>query len=725
VAANTSLRETEMSLHRIGPYEVEGLLGEGGIGRVYVARDTVLGRQVAIKALRPEMSHDSNLIERFFSEAKSLANLNHPNIATLYTLQVEGQGAYMIMELINGCTLNDLLARVHRLSVRESLAIVAQAVAGLAYAHRRGVIHRDIKPSNLMVTDEGVVKIMDFGIARVLGSQQLTRAGEFYGTLAYASPEQIRSDPIDARADLYSLAIVLYRLLAGAPPFTENSDYGLMTAHLQTPPPPLRERVPNVDPDTETALMRALAKQPQDRFSSVEEFGRAVGAAAIRGESIDIVQEIYARVIGGSKSDATRIVEWKTVAEREPIGARQYAESGPAKREPASEKRIPQLSGSRGAVKLALAAAAVLGAALTYVVFWPTPMSDRALSEASSSTASPSVRPSDRGSAGSVASTASDLPARSAKETEAVSTSGPAANPSPSAKPGNAGPEAGPRPDAATTEQSARASSSEPVSPASPGDQQPPSPQPSSVAPAPVVAIVEPPKPVPPVQNEPSLSPAPANPTDSEATWSAEEKRELQRALHTLGHFQGEPDGDFGQRTRVAIKQFQSFASEPETGTLTAEQGTMLRGMARRLTASLEEPATSPKGISATMVRGGAQRYARGWSFEKGTGNAHDAAEAVYWYRLAAADGDPRALTNLGTLMARGQGIERPDPEAARLLWWAAATHGEATAMFNLGTMFERGISVAADPATARKWYERAASRNHPQARAALKRLGG
>jgi peptidoglycan hydrolase-like protein with peptidoglycan-binding domain len=238
-----------------------------------------------------------------------------------------------------------------------------------------------------------------------------------------------------------------------------------------------------------------------------------------------------------------------------------------------------------------------------------------------------------------------------------------------------------------------------------------------------VVAIVEPPKPVPPVQNEPS--PAPGNAGDNEAVWSAEERRDVQRALHTLGHFQGEPDGDFGPRTRVAIKQFQSFASEPDTGTISAEQRKMLLGMARRLTASLEDPATSPKGISATMVRGGAQRYARGWSFEKGTGNAHDAAEAVYWYRLAAADGDPRALTNLGTLMARGQGIEQPDPEAARLLWWAAATHGEATAMFNLGTMFERGIGVAADPATARKWYERAASRNHPQARAALKRLGG
>ncbi|MBV9152419.1 MAG: protein kinase, partial [Alphaproteobacteria bacterium] len=132
--------------HKIGPYDVEGLLGEGGIGQVYAARDPLLGRRVAIKTLRPEMGRDRKLIERFYVEAKSLGNLNHPNITTLHALQLEGQEAYMVMELINGSTLNDLLARVRRLSVRESLAVVAQAVAGLTYAHRRGVVHRDIKP---------------------------------------------------------------------------------------------------------------------------------------------------------------------------------------------------------------------------------------------------------------------------------------------------------------------------------------------------------------------------------------------------------------------------------------------------------------------------------------------------------------------------------------------------------------------------------------------------
>ena len=134
------LTVTDVTPRRIGPYEIQGLLGEGGIGQVYAAEDTLLGRKVAIKALRPELSRDRNLIERFYVEAKSLANLNHPNITTLYALQLEGQDAFMVMELVRGYTLNDLLAKVRRLGLRESLAVVAQAEAGLGYAHRRGVI---------------------------------------------------------------------------------------------------------------------------------------------------------------------------------------------------------------------------------------------------------------------------------------------------------------------------------------------------------------------------------------------------------------------------------------------------------------------------------------------------------------------------------------------------------------------------------------------------------
>src|SRR5436305_5617809 len=302
---------TDLTPRRIGPYEVEELLGEGGVGQVYAARDTLLGRRVAIKTLRPEMSRDRNLIERFYVEAKSLANLNHTNITTLYALQMEAQEACMVMELINGCTLNDLLTRVHRLNLRESLAVVAQAVAGLRYAHRRGVIHRDIKPSNLMVTDEGVLKIMDFGIARVRGSQQMTRTGDFQGTLAYASPEQIRGEHVDERSDIYSLAIVLYKMLAGVVPFDGVGDYALMTAHLQTPPPPLRGRVPELDVPIEGALMQALAKRPDDRYASVAEFGRAVGAAALRNEAVDILQELFDRAFR-EDAEATKIISTRS-----------------------------------------------------------------------------------------------------------------------------------------------------------------------------------------------------------------------------------------------------------------------------------------------------------------------------------------------------------------------------------------------------------------------------
>ena len=186
-----------MNGRRIGPYQLLDVLGEGGIGQVYMARDTVLGRHVAIKMLRPELEdRDRSFITRFHNEAQSLGDLGHANITTLYALHLEGQEPFMVMELVHGHTLEAVLARVHRFPVSESLAVVAQITAGLAFAHRRGVIHRDIKPANLMVTDAGVLKIMDFGIARVRGTRRLTRAGQMFGTLLYASPEQIKGNDV-------------------------------------------------------------------------------------------------------------------------------------------------------------------------------------------------------------------------------------------------------------------------------------------------------------------------------------------------------------------------------------------------------------------------------------------------------------------------------------------------------------------------------------------------
>src|SRR5580700_10154670 len=267
----------------IGQYEIRELLGEGGLGQVHAAFDTVLQRNVAMKSLRPEMLSDTNFVERFRAEATSLARLNHPNITTIYSLIPDGKNLYMVMELVRGHTLDDILKeRNAPIAARESLAIIAQAADGLAYAHSMGVIHRDIKPSNLMIAENGVLKIMDFGIARVRGSQRLTRSGSIVGTLAYMAPEQLRGEEGDEACDIYSLAIVLYELLTGAPPFSANSEYDLMQAQINERPARLISRVPGLDSKVETAIMRALSKKPNQRFASARAFSDALGASAMR-----------------------------------------------------------------------------------------------------------------------------------------------------------------------------------------------------------------------------------------------------------------------------------------------------------------------------------------------------------------------------------------------------------------------------------------------------------
>ena len=296
-----------MTSRFIGRYEVTGLLGKGGIGQVYEARDTQLGRRVAIKALRPEYSADQGFLARFQAEAAALANLSHPNITGLYDLlPLDGQ-LYMIMELVRGHTLEAVLARCKRLGVREALAVVAQTVAGLSYAHQQDVIHRDIKPSNLMLTESGVLKIMDFGIARVRGSQRLTRAGSIVGTMTYVAPEQIKGGEGDEQSDEYSLACVLYEMLSGDPPFQGETDYDLIKAHVERRPPPLAERIPDVPAPVEQALMRALAKAPEERFASIEAFSRALGAEAIQGQAPEVIRTHVLPLAGPVVSKAERI----------------------------------------------------------------------------------------------------------------------------------------------------------------------------------------------------------------------------------------------------------------------------------------------------------------------------------------------------------------------------------------------------------------------------------
>jgi len=274
----------------VGQYELRDLLGEGGIGQVHAAFDTVLQREVAMKSLRPELLSDSNFADRFRAEATSLARLNHPNITTLFSLIPDGKNLYMVMERVRGHTLDDILAKRNApLAVSESLAIISQAADGLAYAHSMGVIHRDIKPSNLMIAENGVLKIMDFGIARVRGSQRLTRTGSIVGTLSYMAPEQLRGEEGDEACDIYSLAIVLYELLTGAPPFSANSEYDLMQAQINQKPDRLIARVPGLDSRVDAAIMKALSKKPAQRFPSTRAFSDALGASAMRMDAPKIL----------------------------------------------------------------------------------------------------------------------------------------------------------------------------------------------------------------------------------------------------------------------------------------------------------------------------------------------------------------------------------------------------------------------------------------------------
>jgi serine/threonine protein kinase len=269
---------------RIGQYQIGELLGEGGLGRVHAAHDVVLGREVAIKSLRPEFLNDAGLVARFRAEATNLARLNHPNITTIHTLLEQGRSLYIVMERVYGETLDGILRRHKRgLSLTESLSIMAQTTDGLAYAHSMGIIHRDIKPSNLMIVpSSGLVKIMDFGIARLRGSQNLTRDGSIIGTLAYMAPEQLRGEQGDERSDLYSLAVVLYEMLTGSAPFVAKTEYDLIQAQVNTKPPHLRSVLPDASPKLEAALERALAKKPEHRFASVSEFRDAIDASAGR-----------------------------------------------------------------------------------------------------------------------------------------------------------------------------------------------------------------------------------------------------------------------------------------------------------------------------------------------------------------------------------------------------------------------------------------------------------
>jgi TolB-like protein/predicted Ser/Thr protein kinase len=264
-------------------YEITSSLGRGGMGEVYRARDTKLRREVAIKVLPPALTADPERRMRFQREAQTAAALSHPNIAVIHEVNEEEGTPYLVMELIEGRTLDEA-TQGKTLSMKEWLEYAIPIAEAIAHAHRNGVVHRDLKPSNVMVTEEGRIKLLDFGLAKLLDpdpetdqteldtiSQELTRAGKVIGTVAYMSPEQARGRPIDHRTDIFSLGVLLYQLATDRLPFAGESDIESLNATLTVDPPPLAEAAPDFATEASRVVGKAMEKEPDRRYQSAAE----------------------------------------------------------------------------------------------------------------------------------------------------------------------------------------------------------------------------------------------------------------------------------------------------------------------------------------------------------------------------------------------------------------------------------------------------------------------
>jgi serine/threonine protein kinase len=272
----------------IGKYIVKGELGRGGMGAVYLAEQPGLGREVAIKELIQSAIADPVALKRFMQEAQVMARASHPNLVQVHDLEQIGDANYIVLEFVRGKSLRDRLNQ-STLQLPQTFAIMHGALQALDYAHKRAIVHRDMKPENVLISEEGDVKVADFGIARLMddsgAGSTATKTGTTVGTPQYMSPEQVASSKVDGRSDLYSAGIMFYELVVGQPPFTASEADGpftLMAKHVQAPPKPPSVHRPGLDPSLEEVILKALAKRPEDRYQTGQEFDDAMTTIADR-----------------------------------------------------------------------------------------------------------------------------------------------------------------------------------------------------------------------------------------------------------------------------------------------------------------------------------------------------------------------------------------------------------------------------------------------------------
>jgi len=710
-----------------GPWLLDKRLGVGGMGEVWLATHRVLGTQIAVKVLAPELTRDPRFRERFISEAKVQARLSHPHIAHIQDFLEEGGRFAILMELIPGGTVADAIDRAGGpLPIVQTLKWAGQALEALDYAHRHGVIHRDVKPANLMLDGAGDIKVTDFGIAIALGVGRMTTTGRSIGTPQYMSPEQImRPQSVDHRTDVYSMGVVLYEMLAGRAPFDADTDYTLQRLHIEAQPPSLRSLNPLVPAWLESVVLQCLAKGPDDRFA-----GCASAAAALHQRPSPTVPTAD-RATERSARAPTELTEPSK-------GAVEEAAAEPLHRRPQPGAK------SRSTRTAALVASSVAVIALAAIWWWArqkpqsVPGSPPALVEQTKQLPalhppSPAPAPLDR-ELGTlrksvvVAIRAKDWPkvgplidsllAKFPADAEALEWRKLLAEGRKSdlfaklgairEEPNGAAPFTPPPP------------IPDDVIPASLGGSGGAAPGPA--APTAQRRIFVPPNlPAPdPFQIATRADAAYARQDYATAAPLYQQLAATGRtdAMIWLGHMYEEGLGVVRSDPQAVIwyrmaaekgdaMGMTNLASMYEDGRGVAQDDAQAVAWFRKA-ADVGEPS----GMNDLGIM-----------YESGRGVTQDQAQAVGWYRKAAEAGLPQGMSNLGAMYASGRGVAQDEAQA--VAWFRkAAEKGFPAGINDLGAMYEQGRGVAKDTAEALAWYRKAAALGNEEAKANLKRLG-